>query len=245
MMYKQHLPFYIVKFKDYPWERYESPYYIFNVEKGSLAEKDIEVIKARQESAFNKIVSTLALKDTERKITYYFYPTQEKKAELMGDGWYGQSIYNEFAVHAVYNEEHKVVGEHEDTHLLSLPLGLPISVIQEGLAEYMTGESMFGHKHTAVVQEGIQRGLPFDIKNLMSQQGWLDTPDEEAEYYYSLAGSLCRYLIDVVGVEKFKKLYALLKRENSAVQNVEILESVIGMTVGDITESLLASIHGN
>lgn len=210
-----------------------------------MAEKDIEMIKARQESAFNKIVTTLILEETGRKITYYFYPTQESKAELMGDGWYGQSIYDEFSVHAVYGDEHKVVGEHEDTHLLTLQLGLPISFIHEGLAEYMAGVSMFGHDHSAVVQDGLRKGLPSDITSLLSQQGWLDTPDEDAEYYYSLAGSFCRYLIDTVGVEKFKKLYGLLERENSATQNMELLESVTGKTMGDITKSWLVSVRGN
>ena len=114
----------------------------------------------------------------------------------MGDGWYGQSIYNEFTVHAVYNEEDKVTGEHEDTHLLSLQLGLPISLFQEGLAEAMVGTSMFGNEHEKFVTDGIKRGLKADIKNLMSQQGWLDTPDEEAEFYYSIAGSFVKYLLE-------------------------------------------------
>ncbi|MEK7116567.1 MAG: hypothetical protein AAB837_00175 [Patescibacteria group bacterium] len=120
MEYEQNIPFYITKFRDYPWKIYESDHYIFHVEAESLANKEIEEIKNRQEFAYVKITQTLELKDPEQKIKYYFYPSQDKKAELMGDGWYGQSIYKEFEVHAVYNEKDKVVGEHEDTHLLTL-----------------------------------------------------------------------------------------------------------------------------
>ena len=79
MNYEQHIPFYIDKFKNYPWKRYESEHYIFHVEDKSLAEKEIETIKKRQEKAFSKIVSTLCLSPAGQKIIYYFYSSQEKK----------------------------------------------------------------------------------------------------------------------------------------------------------------------
>jgi len=226
MKYAQNIPFYITKFKDYPWKIYESDHYIFHVEAESLAEKDIEEIKTKQESAYAKIMWTLNLQKPEQKIRYYFYSSQDKKEKLMGDGWFGQSIYNEFEVHVVYNEKDKVVGEHEDTHLFSLQMGLSISFLQEGLAECMVGRSMFGDKHNKVIKEGIKRGLTINIKNLMSQQGWLDTSDEEAKFYYSIAGSFVRYLLDTLDLQTFKKIYSEMDRENSAEENIKILESI-------------------
>lgn len=226
MEYEQNIPFYITKFRNYPWHTYESDHYIFHVEAGSLAEKEIEQIKAGQEAAYSKITQTLKLKEPDQKIKYYFYPSQDKKAELMGDGWYGQSIYNEFEVHAVYNEQDKVVGEHEDTHLLSLQLGLPISFFQEGLAEAMVGKSMFGNEHDEIIKEGLKRGLKIDLKNLMSQQGWLDTPDEEAEFYYSIAGSFVNYLLIRLGLDIFKKIYTNMGRINMEEKNMKIFESI-------------------
>jgi len=242
MIYEQNIPFYTLKFKDYPWKIYESGHYIFHVEEKSLAEKNIEAIKARQEFAYNKILTALVLKEPKKKIIYYFYPTQEKKAKLMGDGGYGQSIYNEFAVHAVYNKEHKVVGEHEDSHLLSLQLGLPISLFQEGLAEFMVGSSMFGNNHNIVVREGIQRGLSFNIKSLMSQQGWLDTPGEDAEFYYSVTGSFVGYLVDILDIKTFKKLYSAMDRKNSSVKNIKFFESITGKLIEKIEASLRGGI---
>ena len=226
MNYEQDIPFYTHKFKNYDWNKYESDHYVFNVEKESLAEKNIEMIKERQEKAYLKITEKLKLEKSDQKITYYFYSSQEKKTELMGDSWYGQSIYNEFTIHAVYNEKDKVIGEHEDTHLLSLELGLPISLFQEGLAEYMVGSSMFGNNHNYIIKDGVEKGLHIDIKNLMSQQGWLDTPDEKAEFYYSLAGSFVKYIIETFGLKIFKKIYSTMDRENSREKNIEIFESV-------------------
>lgn len=210
---------------------YESKHYVFHVEEGSLAEKDIQIIKARQESAYEKIISTLKIKEPGQKIIYYFYPSQEKKEELMGDGWYGQSIYNEFTVHAIYNEQDKVVGEHEDTHLLSLQMGLPISLFQEGIAECMVESSMFGNNHNDVLKMGMERGLEPNLTELMSQEGWLNTPDREAEFYYSIAGSFIRYLLDIIDLDTFKKLYSDMSRDNTKEKNIEIFESTTRMSI--------------
>jgi len=233
MNYEQNIPFYIAKFKDHPWQIYESDHYIFHVEAESLAEKEIEEIKARQEASYMKIIQTLKLQNSKQKIKYYFYPSRDKKAELTGDGWFGQSIYNEFEVHAVYGDQDKVVGEHEDTHLLSLQIGQSISFFEEGLAEAMVGKSMFGNEHNKVIKERMSRGLEINIKNLMSQQGWLDTPDEEAEFYYSIAGSFIKYLLDILSLQTFKKMYSEMDRKNSAEKNMEIFKSITSMTVTD------------
>ncbi|KND47942.1 MAG: hypothetical protein AB201_03495 [Parcubacteria bacterium C7867-006] len=238
-MYEQNIPFYIDLFKKYDWSIYETEHYVFRVQKGSLAEQDIEFIKNRQESAYKKIVDTLKLTPTSKKIQYYFYPTQELKAELMGDGWYGQTIYNEYTIHAIYNSEDKVVGEHEDTHLLSLVWGLPISLFQEGLAEAMVGRSMFGNNHNEILRNGVSRGIKIDIKNLMSQQGWLDTPDDEAEFFYSLAGSLVSYILLVFGLENFRKLYSAMDRANSTEKNIELLELITGKTINAVCDEWL------
>ncbi|NLE07483.1 MAG: hypothetical protein GX627_02660 [Parcubacteria group bacterium] len=242
MKYEQNIPFYITKFKDYPWKKYESAHYIFHVKENSLAEKEIEIIKTRQESAYTKITQTLELKEPDQKIKYYFYLSRDKKAELMGDDWYGQSIYKEFEVHAVYNEQDKVIGEHEDTHLLSLQLGMSISFFQEGLAEAMVGKSMFGNEHNVIIKERLGKDLVIDISSLMSQQGWLDTPDEEAEFYYSIAGSFIKYLLDNMGLQKFKELYRKMERGKSAQENIKIFEEITGCSLKALEDKWIESL---
>lgn len=207
-----------------------------------MAEKEIEEIKTRQESAYIKIMQTLELKDPNQKIKYYFYPSQDKKVELMGDDWFGQSIYNEFEVHAIYNERDKVLGEHEDTHLLTLQLGFPISFFQEGLAEAMVGKSMFGTEHNKIIIEDIKKGQKINIEDLMSQQGWLDTPDENAEFYYSIAGSFVKYLLDTIDLVTFKELYLKIDRKNIAEENIKIFESIILMSIADFEKKWQKSI---
>ena len=243
MKYEQNIPFYIHKFKDFPWKVYESEHYVFHVGEKSLAESDIDVIKTRQESAYAKIIEKLELAPPGKKIIYYFYSSQKEKAKLMGDGWYGQTICNEFTVHAVYNEKDKVVGEHEDTHLLSLQMGLSIGLFEEGLAEFMVGKSMFGNNHNDVIRSGLKKGLSVDIKNLMSQQGWLDTPDEEAEFYYSVAGSFVAYIYGNLGLDILKKIYSVMDRGSTREENIKILESVIGQNISELEASWRTSIN--
>ncbi|MDP2692073.1 MAG: hypothetical protein Q8O88_00355, partial [bacterium] len=125
-------------------------------------------------------------------------------------------------------------GEHEDTHLLSLELGLPISLFQEGLAEFMVGRSMFGNDHNTIIRGRVNRGLLVDLKKLMSQKGWLDTPDDEAEFYYSIAGSFVAYIYESFGLEVFKKIYSVMDRKNTNEANIGLLESITGQKVTDM-----------
>src|SRR3989344_4788166 len=124
MKYAQNIPFYITKFKDYPWKIYESDHYIFHVEAESLAEKDIEEIKTRQEMTYTKIIQTLKLQKPDQKIKYYFYPSQDKKAE----------------------------------------------------------------------------------------------------FYYSIAGSFIKYLLDILDLQTFKELYSGMNRKNSTEENIKVFE---------------------
>ena len=76
----------------------------------------------------------------ERTINYFLYPANQLKGEIMGDDGNGNTNREKFEVYAVYNENIKCIGAHEDTHLLSLPLGLATKLFREGLAEFMSKE---------------------------------------------------------------------------------------------------------
>ncbi len=226
MNYEQNIPFYITKFKNYSWKIYESNHYIFHVEAKSLAEKEIKKIKERQESAYTKIIQTLKLQEPDQKIKYYVYSSQNKKAELMGDDWFGQAIYNEFEVHAIYNEKDRVIGEHEDTHLLSLPWGLSIGLFQEGLAEYMVGKNWFGEDHDKIAHEGLEKNVLPIVSDMMEHKKWLDLPDEHVIYHYGFVGSFTKYLIENFDKKKFKELYQNTSRTKTKKENIEIFTKI-------------------
>jgi hypothetical protein len=140
----------------------------------------------------------------------------------MGSGWFGQSIYNEFAIHTIYNEKDKVIGPHEDTHLLTLGWGLSIGFFQEGLAEFMVGHDWYGGSHNNRANNALAKKILPPLEAMFYHQTWLDTPDENAIDYYAYAGSFTSWLINTFGLDKFKMLYKKLNRDSIQTTNIEV-----------------------
>jgi len=237
MEHVQYLPNYKKDFEQAEWLYCESSHYIFRYFTDSLAEKDIEKIIIRQENTFKKILSFLNLPAPREKIKYYLYPNREIKRNLMGDDWYAQAIYNDFIIHALYSETDKVIGEHEDTHLLSLPWGLSVGFIQEGLAEYMVGHSWRGESLDQKSREGLKNKIPIFVTSMMFHQVWLNTPDDIAVYYYAYAGSFVSFLVNQFGKEKFEELYKNTNRKFSAKKNTNVFNSIYNKPLEDIEDN--------
>lgn len=242
MKYKQHLPTYTHAFLEYSgWLIAETAHYIFYYTKGSEAEKDIEHIKACQEQAYQKILRKLGVPASSQKIKYYFYPTEDVKKELMGDDWLAQAIYDEFCIHVLYTAKDKPLGEHEDTHLLTLSWGLSVNFLQEGLAEYMVGHNWYGDSHQECIKEGLAKGYDLSPAKLLTEKDWLSTPQDGAVYYYALAGEWVKYIINTMGLENFKELYMECNREETAESMREKYKKFTGKSVEGIEEWFLSS----
>lgn len=230
-MYEQSLPGYTTAFKKVSWVVHESAHYRFHYFKDSLAEKEIEYIEQTQEKAYAKITKFLDLPSyPDAKIGYYLYPDAQTKGRLMGSSWFAQSIYNDFAVHALYTEEHRVIGPHEDTHLLSLPLGLSIGFLQEGLAEYLVGHDWYGNPFVETLREvRDDKGFKVAADLPTTHQTWADTGDNYARQYYALAALFTACLIEKCGREKYLQLYQSLKRgatqEENEARYIEIFDN--------------------
>jgi hypothetical protein len=245
-MFEQQLPNYIHTFEnDSRWRTQTSRHYIFHYFENSVAEKDLPHIIETQENAYTKIISFLNVPEPGRPIEYFFYPDEHTKKELMGDDWYAQSIYNEFRVHVLYTEKDKPQGEHEDTHLLSLPWGQSIAFFAEGLAEYMVGHAWDGTPHIQYVREGYDKKLYSPLEYFMRHDAWLETDDTHAIYFYSLAGVFVAFLITRFGKEKFEVMYRQVSRKNTQEENVAVCELVFGMNFqsleGAFKDSLIQS----
>ena len=189
--------------------------YVFYYTSGSPAERDIDTIVSTQLAAFKKITDFLPISSEKLpdKIEYYLYPTQKVKKQLMGDDWYAQAIYAELRVHVLYTNEIKPIGPHEDTHLLSLPFGLAIGFIQEGLAEYMVGRDWYGNDHVGVVKEGVKNDwVKLKPELLTEHSAWLSTDDAHARHFYALAATFTKFLIETFGKESYLHLYKMLDR---------------------------------
>lgn len=240
-MFIQNLPTYAHNFLEYKdWITVETPHYIINYTKDSEAEKDIELIKETQEKAYTKIVSTLNLTEVDKKITYYFYPNEELKTQLMGDDWFAQSILNEYCIHVLYTQQDKPIGPHEDTHLLTLnDLGQSTPFISEGLAEYMAGHAWDKKPHSEYVKDGSQKGLNMYPSKYLTKDDWFNTDDNYAIYFYSLVAEWTRFLIDNYGIDTYKEFYKSLNRNTTAEEMKSAYVKYFGEVVEEMEERFL------
>ncbi len=235
-MFEQHLPTYTHEFLSFDgWLMKESPHYVFRYTKGSEAEMDIEHITEIQEAAYEKIVRTLNAPAPEKKIEYYFYPDEETKTRLMGDDWYALTILNEWCIHVLYTSEHKPIGPHEDTHLLSLFLGQATPFIAEGLADYLVGHAWDGTPHLDYVRQGRDLGLDMNPAHYLTPDDWLNTPDEYAIIFYSLAALWTKYLIDTFGLNTYLSFYRQIKRSQDREEGRSLYLQVFGKNLDELS----------
>jgi len=219
---EQYLPTYKEDFKNDPrWITKESTHYIFHYFSDSVASLEIGEIEKTQEESFEKIVSLLKVEIPKEKIKYYFYPDLEVKKELMGDDGYAQAVHKDLAIHVLYTEEHKPIGEHEDTHLLSLQLGQATGFFAEGLAEYLSWDRIvLGKTKDQWLEEGKYKILP--IEKIVTHQDWMNTPEDNFMYYYSFAGFFVKKIIEEFGMDTFKTFYCEINR----VMNFEEINKI-------------------
>lgn len=200
------------------WTYKESANYVFNYKSGSFAEGDIEKIKEIQEKCYKHICKTFGGKLCS-KIEYYLCDTPSEVGELYGDN----EPCNGFArrpnkVYAVYNEEVKCIGFHEDAHIVSYEvLGIPEEVfLREGLVMFLDK----GYKkisNETWVKFFIEKDKYIHIKELMKNHRFYE---ESPDITYPISGAFVEYLISTYGLEKFKEFY---RNKNEKI-NERVLE---------------------
>lgn len=242
----QFLPTYQHTFKnDKRWSKQETEHYVYYYFKDSEAHKNIDKIKNTQETGFNNIIKSLDIKVPHKKISYYFYPNKKVKKELMGDDWYAQAIISEFCVHVLYTKKVKPVGPHEDIHLLTSDWGDSVSFFEEGLAESFVGHAWDGKSHEFYVANGYKNKYYPKIRDFFVQQTWMDTDDNLAVYFYSLAASFTNFLIKKFGFDKYLDFYKKIKRENELKDNIEMFEKIFCVSIGDIENQFVNKIESS
>ena len=248
MKYTQDIPWYKNDYLVYPFNKEESLHYIFNFQKNSLAEKNIKEIVKLKEEHHLKILSFLEL-DNNRKIDYYIYSSIQEKNLLMGDDSPGNAIWEElennnpkkFEIHVVYNEKCRFIGEHEDTHLLSLPWGLSIYLFCEGLAQYMENTFLNRNLHLAT-KELMEEGKIYSIDFICNNNNWEHV---EPTIIYPQVGSFIKYLIEYYNKENFKRVYQNTSREKEITENLLEIEKIYQKNINQLEKEWLLFLKKN
>ncbi|WP_138205796.1 hypothetical protein [Haloimpatiens lingqiaonensis] len=192
------------------WIISETENYIFHYRKGSVAQKEIENIINTQENCNKYITKVLGTK-LDKKIKYFLCDSREEVGELYGDN----DPCNGFArmpneIYAVYNEDIKCIGYHEDAHIISYTIARPKQAfIREGLAMYFD-KMWWGIWNEAWVKYYLDNNKLPDICHMMDDDNFFEY---SCELTYPLAGAFIQYLIDTYGIEIFKKLYKNLEED--------------------------------
>ena len=189
------------------WIIKESEHYIFHYHKNSIAENMIDEIVQEQEYCFNHISKVLST-DFNIKINYYLCNSAEEVGALYGDN----DPCNAFArkpnsIFAVFNEDVKCIGYHEDSHILSYSIATPPQVfVREGLAMYFD-KHHFGISNSNWVAYFMYSDKYINISNLISNDEFYKNP---WNITYPIAGAFTDYIITTYGIDKYIEFYKAL-----------------------------------
>lgn len=185
-------------------EKFSSENYDFHFLRDSIAEKDIEEIAELQENCYKEICSYLSIQPNIR-IQYYLLDTPELVGEIYGDN----EPCNGFAsppdsIYAVYNEEVKCIGPHEDAHILSYTINRPKSAfIREGLAMFFD-KLWWDKTNEDWVRSFLQEKIYIDINQLLLDDVFFNYSDAIT---YPIAGAFTKFLLENYGINKYISLY--------------------------------------
>lgn len=191
-------------------EKKESEKYIFNYNKGSSAERDIEEVIRCQETCHRFICKVLDV-TMDEKINYFLCESPNQVGLIYGDN----IPCNGFAsrpnnIYVVYNEDIKCIGFHEDVHIISYnTLGVPESIfIREGLAMFFD-RGYFGISNYSWVSYFIKNNMYVSVRDLVIDENFHNINHIIS---YTISGAFVDYLLLNFGVKKFKSFYSNMGR---------------------------------
>ena len=208
---------------------YASAHYDFHFLSGSIAERDILKIAETQENCYGHITSFLGF-EPDFRLQYHLFDTPEDVgkayAALFDDE--DDSPCNGFTckpcdIYAVYNDDVKCIGMHEDTHIISYYKGCPsYNFIKEGLAMYMDRE-WWGKPNEHWALAHTEKG--FRPSMMLENEQFFSFPEEIT---YPLSGAYTAFLISAIGAESF--LRDIYYNKSSLKDSIE---AALRMTVSE------------
>ena len=209
-------------------ETYTTEHYVFHYPKGSLAEAEIQTISETQEMSFSKICSTLNVVYPER-INYFFTDSPKTIGRVI---WNEDLPCNAVAlcgrnkIYAVYTENIKCIGSHEDVHLISFLINYPESdFVVEGLA-MLFDELWWGIPNETWVSYYKTTHPNLSVKALFDNNTFAETGCVIA---YPIAGAFSKFLIDTFGMASYLDFY-----KYDGCEYDEIVHSIFGMSMLEI-----------
>ena len=194
------------KFEQDKTKTYATKHYVFHYKDGCLAEKEIQTISETQENAFSKICCMLNIVYPE-PINYFFTDSPTEIGRII---WQqdlpcnGVAICGRNKIYAVYTEDIKCIGPHEDTHLISFLINYPKSdFVVEGLAMLFDG-LWWGVPNEMWAAYYKNKYSELSVKSMFDNNSFSEVGCVIA---YPIAGAFTKFLIDTFGIERYLDFY--------------------------------------
>jgi tetratricopeptide (TPR) repeat protein len=185
--------------------KYETEHFNIYYEKGSETEKDIELIAKDHEFRYYQLTKffNLCLK---KKVGSYIYTSAEQKKRLMGAKYTEIEDTINREIHINYSPSFPQGAlKHElahvfasDIHQITLKIGLFEGI---AVAADWDEEQLTPHQWSKAMKE---LKVASSVEKIMGAFGFWT---ESSSRSYTLAGSFVRFLVDIYGIEKFKKVF--------------------------------------
>ncbi len=191
---------------------YKTEHYHFHYREGTKAARDVKLIAACQEACFQYICGVLHT-EPNFALRYYLCESAEEVGRLYGDG----EPCNGFArypdqVYAVYNEETRCIGFHEDVHLISETIGHPDApAVREGLAMCFD-RVWWGIHNMEWVGFFLRSGRYQPVEKLLDNDFFFSQP---CSVTYPIIGAFTEWLILTYGIESYLRMYRMQDTESA------------------------------
>jgi len=213
--------------------------------KGSFAASRMRQIAITRDRGAHRIEDLLGTR-LKSRVLLVLYPDSATKTR--DTGHIGEGFASGHTIIEIYNERVQLDPYHEVAHIIAGQLGNPPALFDEGFATYVSqrlGSSAllylgYGSRsiHDAVCSlAGERRLLPLSVV--------LSYPDiggdgSHPEVSYPEAASVVQYLIETMGLERFREVYRTLRRTTSAnelLRNQAALSRILGVTLDEMEEA--------
>ena len=220
------------------WKSTETEHYIFHYKAGSLAERELDEITTSQESCFMEITATIKI-ELPVKIQYYLCNTRQ---EVMQESGFEYEI-NGIAlcnpdnpkIYAIYTEDNRCIGFHEDTHAIACHLAFPESIaIIEGLAMHF--DKVWWKIPNELCVHIYQKDNKYEsVEHLIRDNQYFCQISDSISY--PIMGAFTTYLIEQYGIDKYKLLYQYSEDVNHAFQET------YGINLSELEQDFIITIQ--
>lgn len=220
--------------RDARWAQAESACCLFHYLTGAAAARDLALITAQADAAFERVEERLGV-ERERRITFTLL------SRLLGQGGFaGSEISLTYIDRNPAGVDLETVFVHEGTHLLDRQIARERpTLLTEGLAVFIAG----GHYKPEDLDRRAAALLVLD-RYLPLADLARDFYPQQHEIGYLQAGALVKYLVDAHGWEKFKAMYASFQPAPDEAAMLEAgLNAHYGKTLAEVEAEWLAHLR--